>query len=86
MPNLKKLRLERVTPWMTNDDLIILTQGTENLVELSLLGCRLLNPDSLDIISKGWPGLISIHLEVLSTFLCAFLWDSFFIFSYFTCN
>lgn len=43
LPNLRKLRLERVTPWMTNDDLVILTQHCANLVELSLLGCTLLN-------------------------------------------
>ncbi|OIW05110.1 hypothetical protein TanjilG_02583 [Lupinus angustifolius] len=34
-----------------------------NLVELSLLGCPLLNSDSQQIISGGWPGLISIHIE-----------------------
>ncbi|KAK3043566.1 hypothetical protein RJ639_002145 [Escallonia herrerae] len=43
MPFLRKLRLERVTPWMTNDDLVILTQSAANLVELTLLGCSLLN-------------------------------------------
>jgi hypothetical protein len=43
MPNLRKLQLERVTPWMTNNDLAILTQNCANLVELSLLGCKLLN-------------------------------------------
>ncbi|XP_061340254.1 BTB/POZ domain-containing protein FBL11 [Gastrolobium bilobum] len=63
MQNLRKLRLERVTPWMTNDDLVILTQNCRNLVELSLLGCSLLNSDSQHIISCGWPGLVSIHLE-----------------------
>ncbi|KAF7818760.1 BTB/POZ domain-containing protein FBL11 [Senna tora] len=63
MQNLRKLRLERVTPWMTNDDLAILTWNCRNLVELSLLGCSLLNSDSQQIISRGWPGLVSIHLE-----------------------
>ncbi|XP_031253522.1 BTB/POZ domain-containing protein FBL11 isoform X3 [Pistacia vera] len=63
LPNLRKLRLDRVTPWMTNDDLVILIQHFANLVELSLLGCTLLNADSQLIISQGWPGLISIHLE-----------------------
>ncbi|TKY62017.1 BTB/POZ domain-containing protein FBL11 [Spatholobus suberectus] len=63
MQNLSKLRFERVTPWMKNDDLVILTQNCRNLVELSLLGCPLLDPDSLQIISCGWPGLVSIHLE-----------------------
>ncbi|XP_059463633.1 BTB/POZ domain-containing protein FBL11 isoform X2 [Corylus avellana] len=63
MPNLKKLQLERVTPWMTNNDLAILTQNCANLVELSLLGCKLLNSDSQQIISHGCPGLTSIHLE-----------------------
>ncbi|CAL5419740.1 unnamed protein product [Camellia sinensis] len=45
VPNLRKLKLERVTPWMTNDDLVILTQNCANLIELSLLGCRLLNSE-----------------------------------------
>nr|pir hypothetical protein At2g36370 [imported] - Arabidopsis thaliana [Arabidopsis thaliana] len=36
MPNLRKLRLERVTRWMTNDDLLVLTQSCPNLTELSL--------------------------------------------------
>uniref|UniRef100_A0A2P2LXB5 BTB/POZ domain-containing protein FBL11 n=1 Tax=Rhizophora mucronata TaxID=61149 RepID=A0A2P2LXB5_RHIMU len=75
MPNLKKLRLERVTPWMTNDDLIILTQGTENLVELSLLGCRLLNPGQhcSDWVSPFIPDC-SLHVEcgdfLFSTLFC----------------
>ncbi|XP_052728814.1 BTB/POZ domain-containing protein FBL11 isoform X2 [Vigna angularis] len=63
MQSLRKLRLERVTPWMTNDDLIVLTQNCRNLAELSLLGCSLLDSDSLPIISCGWSGLVSIHLE-----------------------
>lgn len=41
-PALRILRLQWVTPWMTNDDLIILTQNC-NLVELSLSGCKLLD-------------------------------------------
>lgn len=63
MPNLKKLRLERVAAWMKNSDLIILSQSCANMIELSLLGCRFLNSESQKIISSGWPGLISIHLE-----------------------
>ncbi|KAI3707560.1 hypothetical protein L6452_26186 [Arctium lappa] len=63
MPNLRKLRLERVAPWMSNADLVSLSQNCANLIELSLLGCRLLNSESQKIISSGWPGLISIHLE-----------------------
>ncbi|XP_065855881.1 BTB/POZ domain-containing protein FBL11-like isoform X2 [Euphorbia lathyris] len=62
-PNLTKLRLERVAPWMTNNDLDVLILNCVNLVEFALVGCRLLNPDSLRIISNGWPGLTSIHLE-----------------------
>ncbi|GKV37522.1 hypothetical protein SLEP1_g45547 [Rubroshorea leprosula] len=64
MPNLRKLRLQRVTPWMDNKDLVCLTQNCPKLIELSLKGCPLLNSDSQQIISSGWPGLISIHLEV----------------------
>ncbi|XP_006410814.2 BTB/POZ domain-containing protein FBL11 isoform X2 [Eutrema salsugineum] len=63
MPSLRKLRLERVTRWMTNDDLFVLTQSCPHLTELSLLGCLHLNSDSQPIISAGWPGLISLHLE-----------------------
>lgn len=63
VPSLRKLRLERVTPWMTNADLVTLTENCGNLVELSLLGCTLLNSDSQAIISRGWPGLVSLHLE-----------------------
>ncbi|XP_024033006.1 BTB/POZ domain-containing protein FBL11 [Morus notabilis] len=63
MPNLRKLQLERVTPWLTNKDLVILIRSFPNLVELALLGCPHLNSDSQQIISHGWPGLVSIHLE-----------------------
>ncbi|ESR43505.1 hypothetical protein CICLE_v10013912mg [Citrus x clementina] len=48
---------------MTNNDLVILTQNCSELVELSLVGCTLLSSDSQLIISQGWPGLISLHLE-----------------------
>lgn len=41
-PLLRILRLEWITPWMTNDDLAVLIQNY-NLVELSLSGCKLLD-------------------------------------------
>ncbi|RZC82264.1 hypothetical protein C5167_045049 [Papaver somniferum] len=63
VPNLKVLNLERVIPWMTNEDLVNLTKNCKNLVELSISGGALLDSDSQHIISCGWPGLISIHLE-----------------------
>ncbi|CAH9099417.1 unnamed protein product [Cuscuta europaea] len=63
MPNLRKLKLERVTPRMTNEDLLILTENCINLIELSLVGCSLLNSESQNIISLGWPGLRAVHLE-----------------------
>lgn len=63
MPSLRILKLERVAQWMTNDDLMILTQNCTNLVGLSLLGCRLLTSEAQGIISSGWPGLVSISLE-----------------------
>ncbi|KAK6244558.1 hypothetical protein QUC31_010967 [Theobroma cacao] len=84
MLNLRKLRLERVTPWLTNNDLVLLTQNFANLVELALLGCKLLNSEAQCIISSGWPGLIAIHLEdcgevtrsgVCSLFNCTALED-----------
>uniref|UniRef100_A0A0V0HHB9 Putative ovule protein n=1 Tax=Solanum chacoense TaxID=4108 RepID=A0A0V0HHB9_SOLCH len=49
---------------MTNDDLLILSRNCMNLTELSLVGCKRLNSESQDTISNGWPGLISLHLEV----------------------
>ncbi|KAJ1287252.1 hypothetical protein BS78_03G416700 [Paspalum vaginatum] len=61
-PALRVLRLQWVTPWMTNDDLTILTENC-NLVELSLSGCKLLDSNSQDIISSGWPNLAILHLE-----------------------
>ncbi|GMH26341.1 hypothetical protein Nepgr_028184 [Nepenthes gracilis] len=63
VPNLRILKLERVTPWMTNGDLAILTQSCANLIELSLIGCVCLDADTQLIISQGWPGLICLHLE-----------------------
>ncbi|XP_073007356.1 BTB/POZ domain-containing protein FBL11 isoform X2 [Typha latifolia] len=63
MPMLRILRLEWVSPWMTNDDLTLLTQNCSDLIELSLSGCKLLDSYSQEIISSGWPGLTSIHLE-----------------------
>ncbi|KAL0775090.1 hypothetical protein Bca101_040242 [Brassica carinata] len=63
IPNLRKLRLERVARWMTNEDLFVLTQSCPNLTELTLVGCARLNSDSQPIISSGWPGMISLHLE-----------------------
>ncbi|XVE61524.1 hypothetical protein DITRI_Ditri06bG0047200 [Diplodiscus trichospermus] len=84
MPNLRILRLERVTPWMANNDLVLLTRNCANLVELALLGSKLLDSDAQCIISSGWPGLISLHLEdcgevtvngVFSLFNCIALED-----------
>ncbi|GER33719.1 ubiquitin-protein ligases [Striga asiatica] len=103
MPNLRSLKLERVAPWMTNEDLGTLAENCANLVDLSLIGCTFLdsvpiflqktldmrymafelircfkdNPKdnatfsllsvsfvgAQDIISSGWPGLTSLHLE-----------------------
>ncbi|XP_055807425.1 BTB/POZ domain-containing protein FBL11 isoform X2 [Solanum dulcamara] len=62
-PRLRKLKLERVSSQMTNDDLLTLTRNCMNLTDLSLVGCRRLNSESQDTISNGWPGLISLHLE-----------------------
>ncbi|KAF8642194.1 hypothetical protein HU200_067457 [Digitaria exilis] len=59
---LRVLRLQRATPWLTNDDLKILTENC-NLTELSLSGCKLLDSSSQEIISYGWPNLVLLHLE-----------------------
>ncbi|PUZ52828.1 hypothetical protein GQ55_5G004800 [Panicum hallii var. hallii] len=61
-PALRILRLQWVTPWITNDDLTILTKNC-NLVELSLSGCKLLDSSSQQIIASGWPNLVLLHLE-----------------------
>ncbi|XP_020549701.1 BTB/POZ domain-containing protein FBL11 isoform X1 [Sesamum indicum] len=63
MPNLRNLKLERVTPWMTNEELATLAENCTNLVKLSLIGCTLLDSEAQAIISSGWPGLTSLHLE-----------------------
>ncbi|KAF0893759.1 hypothetical protein E2562_029655 [Oryza meyeriana var. granulata] len=61
-PALRILRLEWITPWMTNNDLAVLIQNY-NLVELSLSGCKLLDSSSQKLISSGWPNLTCLHLE-----------------------
>ncbi|KAG8053824.1 hypothetical protein GUJ93_ZPchr0001g31271 [Zizania palustris] len=61
-PALRILRLEWITPWMTNNDLAVLIQNC-NLVELSLSGCKLLDSSSQELISSGWPNLTCLHLE-----------------------
>ncbi|XP_044352338.1 BTB/POZ domain-containing protein FBL11 isoform X2 [Triticum aestivum] len=61
-PALRILRLQWFTPWITNDDLTILTQNC-NLVELWLSGCKLLDSSSQEIISSGWPNLACLQLE-----------------------
>ena len=43
MPTLRKLKLERVTPWMTNDHLTRMTHDFPAIIELSLVGCTHLN-------------------------------------------
>ncbi|XP_020680076.1 BTB/POZ domain-containing protein FBL11 isoform X2 [Dendrobium catenatum] len=63
MLNLTSLKLDWVTPWMTNNDLILLTQNCSNVLELSLSGCKLLDSGSQEIIASGWPGLKYVHLE-----------------------
>ncbi|KAL1541370.1 BTB/POZ domain-containing protein FBL11-like [Salvia divinorum] len=63
IPNLRSLKLERVTPWMTNEELAILAKNCAALVALSLVGCPLLDFEAQRIISSGWPGLTSLHLE-----------------------
>ncbi|KAI3447487.1 hypothetical protein Pfo_004152 [Paulownia fortunei] len=63
MPNLRNLKLDRVTPWMTNEELATLAENCANLVKLSLIGCTLLDSEAQAIISSGWPGLTSLHLE-----------------------
>ncbi|XP_051148896.1 BTB/POZ domain-containing protein FBL11 isoform X2 [Andrographis paniculata] len=63
MPTLRILKLERVAPWMTNEELATLAGNCLNLVELSLIGCTLLDSEAQAIISSGWPGLTCLRLE-----------------------
>uniref|UniRef100_A0A453GVD3 Uncharacterized protein n=1 Tax=Aegilops tauschii subsp. strangulata TaxID=200361 RepID=A0A453GVD3_AEGTS len=53
-PALRILRLQWVTPWITNDDLTILTQNC-NLVELLLSGCKLLDTSKFTLSSLYEP-------------------------------
>jgi hypothetical protein len=52
-PALRVLRLGWVTPWITNDDLAILTQNC-NLVELLLSGCKLLDSSKFYFQGQMW--------------------------------
>lgn len=52
MPNLRVLKLERVTPWMTNEALATLAENCANLVKLSLIGCTLLDSGSCLVSEK----------------------------------
>ncbi|KAG2594433.1 hypothetical protein PVAP13_5NG645400 [Panicum virgatum] len=74
-PALRILSLQWVTPWITNDDLTILTKNC-NLVELSLSGCKLLDSSSQEIIASGWPNLVLLHLEDGILFPYTGLWPS----------
>ena len=96
MQNLRKLRLERETPWMTNNDLVILTQNCANLDELSLLGCKLLNSGQESLFVKYNLHYSAFH--VLESSYCCFmiqvqisteanerLWDPSLIGSFYCC-
>lgn len=69
VPNLRKLKLERVTPWMTNYDLVTLTQNCANLVELSLLGCTRLNSGVQFSFVKC--SNLTCHLLIVCVFKCS---------------
>ena len=56
-PALRILSLQWVTPWITNDDLTILTKNC-NLVELSLSGCKLLDSSKFYYIHCVAPPII----------------------------
>ena len=55
--------LDRLTSWMTDSDLAMLTQNCRSLCQLSLAGCKFLTSDAQNIIASGWPRLRRIHLE-----------------------
>lgn len=73
LPNLRKLKLERVTPWMTNNDLVILTQNCSELVELSLVGCTLLSSGrQLSFVNHSMQLAYSVLVFVYSLFYYLF--------------
>ncbi|KAL0333453.1 UNVERIFIED_CONTAM: BTB/POZ domain-containing protein FBL11 [Sesamum angustifolium] len=65
VPNLRNLKLERVTPWMTNEELATLAENCTNLVKLSLIGCTLLDSD--DCIN--WPEDMEQRQRSMLTFI-----------------
>lgn len=54
MPNLRNLKLERVTPWMTNRELATLGENCACLIKLSLVGCPLLNSGANLSYKQTW--------------------------------
>ncbi|CAM6032829.1 unnamed protein product [Sphagnum compactum] len=61
--NLTCLRLERVTPWMEDSDVLLLSSTCPGLCHLSFVGCQCLTSDSLRIIASKWHGLYELKLE-----------------------
>jgi len=61
--NLTCLRLERVTPWMEDSDVLLLSSTCPGLCRLSFVGCHCLTSDSLRIIASKWHGLYELKLE-----------------------
>lgn len=63
LPNLRNLKLERVTPLLSDDDLLLFSQSCTGLQSLSLLGCHLLTSISLSTMAHSWRGLQDLRLE-----------------------
>ena len=63
-PALRVLQLHWVTPWLTNDDLTILTENC-NLAELSLSGCKHLDSSKFTSKSSGSCNLVILSFHFL---------------------
>ncbi|KAL0336990.1 UNVERIFIED_CONTAM: BTB/POZ domain-containing protein FBL11 [Sesamum calycinum] len=66
VPNLRNLKLERVTPWMTNEELATLAENCTNLVKLSLIGCTLLDSDNLGLVYEE---IWAVEFQETSSFM-----------------
>lgn len=76
LPNLKMLRLERVVPWLSDDDLLLFSQSCTGLQSLSLLGCqRLTHRESFTfyclkrcVVAENTEDELSLLVQLVFTF------------------
>ncbi|KAG0615275.1 hypothetical protein M758_5G028200 [Ceratodon purpureus] len=63
LPDLKTLKLERVVPLLSDDDLILFSRSSTGLQSLSLLGCQQLTNVWLETVEHAWDGIRDLRLE-----------------------